>query len=563
MAEIIQAIFITPPIAVARLGGSTTPQNAFNWVESPNPRSSGETTVAPDWSLAVQPDGTVEPFMPKVLQFRDGAMIRPVCPFFELWALMGEPGSARETWRETPLTPALLGAQGATLADLVIQVDAQNLKPARRASNRNLRFGTFPPVRRRADDNSPAPLLAVSPPGLTAAQRLIPANRNIPLGSFQMLKSRPQPAAGAAPWVGAVNVEVIRLRFTPARGLVYGPPSAAQPQPVPPIGPNSPQFRPVDPSRAFLNQNAGWAGFDAERNPFDPPQDTYDGADVDDAGPNPSLGVVDDTCEARIEATLRLPGNRTLAAAANVFVGPPDFAPDRRPFLSLADELNDRVGGGDARTQAMSPADRDAWVEDLFERIYETVSLFNVDLWRVRNGSGRGIPQLNANQLTNQIPGDQTREPRRAMGGRDALRNRLFPLQAESQDVRLPLTEHARMRHRSLSDLENLRDFIGQNPGRLAALIRPPFAVAPGESAEATTMQMPPFMRHSNAEPLTLAPWQYALLMAWVRDLEMPPPPPPIVPLAEAAGGEASPMSEAAAARRAEVLARIAAHEGQ
>jgi hypothetical protein len=39
MAETIERIFVDPPIAIARLGGSTTPQNAYRWVESANPRS--------------------------------------------------------------------------------------------------------------------------------------------------------------------------------------------------------------------------------------------------------------------------------------------------------------------------------------------------------------------------------------------------------------------------------------------------------------------------------------------------------------------------------------------
>ena len=33
MAKIIQAIFVNPPIAIARLGGSTVPQEAFRWKE--------------------------------------------------------------------------------------------------------------------------------------------------------------------------------------------------------------------------------------------------------------------------------------------------------------------------------------------------------------------------------------------------------------------------------------------------------------------------------------------------------------------------------------------------
>ncbi|WP_156045364.1 MULTISPECIES: hypothetical protein [Actinomycetes] len=42
-------------------------------------------------------------------------------------------------------------------------------------------------------------------------------------------------------------------------------------------------------------------------------------------------------------------------------VGPPHFAPDRRPFLSLADEINDREDDP-TRDAALTPQELDAWV---------------------------------------------------------------------------------------------------------------------------------------------------------------------------------------------------------
>ena len=345
-----------------------------------------------------------------------------------------------------------------------------------------------------------------------------------------------------------MNVEVVRFRFTPARGHFYGPPNAAQPQP---LG-GGISFAPVESTRAFLNANAGWAGSNAQTTAPDAPQDTYDGADV---GQNRSLGVIDDTCEVRIDISLSLPApiNTLLTASASVFVGPPDFAPDRRPFLSLADELNDRTGDSASRTALMSATDRDAWVEDLFERIYETLSLFNLDLWR----SAKAIT-LTGSRLAPLIPADKTLEPTRAMGGRDTLRNQSFTVPAVSQDIKLPLADHARTRHRALSDLQFLRDFVSQNPGRLATLVRRSFEAESGEESGGgggigiTSMRMPPFMRNSNAGPLTLAAWQYDLLMAWVSAIESPPPAPALV------AAVAKPLSDAAAQRRAQVLAHLA-----
>ena len=50
------------------------------------------------------------------MTFRDGDLIRPVAPFYEIWARVGDAGSAPATWREVPLTPALLQANGIALA---------------------------------------------------------------------------------------------------------------------------------------------------------------------------------------------------------------------------------------------------------------------------------------------------------------------------------------------------------------------------------------------------------------------------------------------------------------
>jgi hypothetical protein len=554
MAEVIQEILLLPPIAIARLGGSTSPQDAYTWVSAPNPRSRGETTITPDWSLSVRPDATVDPVMAESIAFRDGPLIRPVCPFLELWALTGEAGSDRSTWKEIPVTPNLLRENGAALSDVMFTVDARNFKASRRTGNAELQYGTFPPLRITADNQGATPILATSPPGVPAARRMIPANQRIPLGSVQVMKSRPQPLPTATlPWTQlvdgqpVVNVEVVRVRFTPARGHAYGPPDAAQPHDPG----NGPMLAPVDANRAFLNASAGWAGADASATAPDPPQDTYDGADV---GNTLSLGVIDDTCEARISASLSLPSpTRTLIAAANVFVGPPDFAPDRRPFLSLADELNDRTSDSAARSALLSASERDAWVEDLFERIYETLSLLNVDVWR----RGKGIILSGTRLAETPIPGDQTTESRKAMSGTDALRNRSFALPAPSSNIRLPLTEHARSRHRTLSDLDALRDFIAQNHGRLAALIRRPFEAERTEDPGGigrTTMRMPPFMRNSNAGPLTLTGWQYELLMSWVQAVETL-----AVPAVRAtARPPASRMSEPATRRRDQVLARVA-----
>ena len=195
----------------------------------------------------------------------------------------------------------------------------------------------------------------------------------------------------------------------------------------------------------------------------------------------------------------------------------------------------------------MSDEALDRWVEDLFERAYETVSLLNVDIWRNARSSTLSGTELRAQPIV----GDTYPQPTRAMGGRDALRDGNIALSAPSDNVQLPLSERAKERHRNLADIVALKRFIRENPNRLQGLMRRPFFVASNESPNATTMQMPPFMRHSNAEPLTLTEWQYDLLMEWQRRVLAGP------TTLEAAVGIAGAQPETAAQRRAEVLGRM------
>jgi hypothetical protein len=578
MAFSIQALFVKPAFAVARLGGSTTALHAYDWINAEKPRFDGETEITPSWTLAVQPDGAVAPFLPNSVVFRDGDLIRPVAPFFEIWARLGEPGSGPEAWTEAPLTNDLLAEQGLSLSSLRVSVTARNLKAARRTGNPEHAFGNWQPIIVRGNDFAPRTVEGISQP--SAAVPMIPRGRHIPLGTVQVLRSTPQPTNQA--WSNAVRVDTIRFRYTPARGAFYGPPEAASPQPA--LGRPAPA---VPSANAFLDPGAGWRG--ASTGNLVQPSDTYDLIDQTGDTTGPSLGVVDDTCEVHFDVALDVGARGDLTARAVAFVAPPDFAPDRRPFLSVADELNDRDGLSAARNAALTGADLSAWVEDLFERIYETVSLFNVDFYRAQRAATRQPPNwapeaLPANKLqVNDLDQGNRPEPTRAMGGRDALRSQVYRLAAATPNDLLPLSQHARMRHRALSDIQNLVALVAQDAlaglNRIREIVRAPFEVESFETALGTSMRMPPFMRQSNALPLTLAAWQYELLMRWVDETRQRAiaGQPAMVPMAAeahlrvevedisrgsvAARPEVRALSASATARRNSVLARLGAEE--
>ncbi|MGI9000918.1 MAG: hypothetical protein ACR2GH_04555 [Pseudonocardia sp.] len=522
----IRRVFFTPSVAVARLGGSSVPLDAFDWAVG-DPHTIAETRIRPAWTLDVAADGSVRPRLPQQLVLRDGPLLRPVAPFLELWALVGDGPEA--SLPATPVTPELLAANGAAAADLTFSASAMNRKAQRRTGRPELRYGTFTPVTVRSDDHAPAVLRAVSPPDAT--RPMIPTGRSIPLGSLQVLRPTAQPTG--QPWSDQVRVDTVRVRFTPARGRFYGPPAAAQ---------GSPAAVPAE--RAFLAADAGW--FQAAQE--DPGNRAVPPDTVDELSPGVSLGVVDDTCDARVTAELTLTGS-VLRCRATITVGPPHYAPDRRPFLSLADEINDRQYDP-ARDAALTDAQRSEWVEDLFERVFETVSALDVDFWR----SQRARQLQGAELRTPPIPGDQVPGPEFAMGGADALRDPLIAVPARSPIDPLPLSQRARERHRTLSDSRALASWVLANPDRLRALVRPPLVSPAGEGVN-QTMQMPPFMRNSNAGALSLARWQYDLLMSWAESLTASGAPGTLGP---GPGAEPAPMSAAAAARRDQVLALLA-----
>jgi hypothetical protein len=223
----------------------------------------------------------------------------------------------------------------------------------------------------------------------------------------------------------------------------------------------------------------------------------------------------------------------------------------------LADELNDRSSRS---LQLVKPEEREAWVRDLFERVYETASLFNLDFWR----SLRAITLPGDARRNTAIAGDQVARPERAMGGLDKLRADDEPIrEAPTNDVPLPLTERAKTRHRNLAELDELKTLVLQQNQRLASLIRPPFTLQANkdnnpanpnqlnEDGELSNMQMPPFMRNSNANPLTLTDWQYDLLMRWAASLITP------AAAVAAVAKPAAALSERAARRQRQVMARL------
>jgi hypothetical protein len=513
----ILELFFLPPQAIGRLGGSPAPMECYVWNQDLTIAGASPTVIDPAISLEVDEDGSVRPYLPGHLRFKDGALFRPVAPFLELWAKTSHDG---KTVVEEPVTSQLLRRVNVSVASLVFSVSAANRKAARRCGDDDCRF--FANARIVGTDHAPYPLLAISPnrPG---GQPLVTADKPIPLGRVQVIR----------PLVGielGINLDIVRVRFTPATGQVYGPPAATVG-----IAPGTQRSHMiVKPENRILNPDAAWAKYDANGNQFQnpQPQDTYDGSDTD---AERSWGVVDDTCDVLVQADLIIQGG-SVHAEARIFVGPPDFAPDRRPFVSLADDLTDRDQPQPPTDESLDNLERR--INDLFQRVWETAGLMNIDAVRNRalNG-GDQVPPVAGMPRTDF--GSMTGEDRPfARLSADLYKDRAALNAASVEHHRLPLAELIERAHSELSDLYTMLDKLRESADHIRELVRPPYGrvreldATPGTSQSQKLrdiridrdtehdMRMPPYMRDSDATAMSLTHRQYFELLGFLSQLE-------------------------------------------
>lgn len=529
----IESVLFRPPLAVGRLGGAATPMDSYRWQEDPTVHGAARNVIEPALSLEVCEDGSVAPFLPTVLRFRDGGKLRPVAPFFELWATVvygaaDPPGSpAPGAVVDVPLTRALLESAGGRLEEVVFSLRVANRKAARRTGDEANAFEASVEV--RGDDFTRRPLLASSPPQ-PGSEPLVLSERPILLGSFQVIRPIPGQAYAA-------DLDVLRARFTPAAGQVYGPPSAV-------VGEDDStrrRYEIVPPANRILNPAASWLRYDADYAKFSNPEpsDTYDGADQD---ANQAWGVVDDTCDGVLRAEVVVGGRRHLAVA-RICVGPPDFAPDRRPFVSLADDLADRdLEPASAEELLGDEADTQHRLADLFQRVWETASLVNLDAIRERAlGDNSQVPDIDPK--LGDLPrtdGDSLAWPGDEPYADDKVRA-VFSEPHEDPDE-LTLTTLVNAAHDRLAEQDELVDFFLNQLERLGQLVRPAYGafdqLSPTVAAsqqpnpsfrdpriirdQMHDMRMPPYMRDEIASALSLTRRQYAELMAYVEAATAP-----------------------------------------
>jgi hypothetical protein len=553
----IKRIWLNPPLAFARVGGSKHPCENFCWgPDDLAPEGTARTTIVPMKSLRVEKDGSVTSYdPPDPFTFKDGDAFRPVCPFFELhgeWTINGKECRGR-------LTSDVLEAFGISLKDLTWRVNVFNLKTfylTRSPGDRieaSVKIGGDSHDSQSLDGKSPA----------DAEAPLVPKDVRIPLGSVQVI--RPTDA-----------FPELRLRFTPPAGKVYAPvdinerlkeipqlkpevPAAPANAPAAVAAPNPlaglndylvkqnevwKKFR-LSPEQCVLNPVAAWPKYtlvtfdslikqlgrllphllelDALRNPGDGselirmllgpradvgalPPSIFAFA-IDEARNFVSVGMIDDTGDGTISVELPGKGDQPARTAmARVVIAPPCFSPDRRLPISIADGLIDRVDRKSVRGPGWVNGDNwdkaDAEVADMLDRAYETAGLQNID----------ALADFARHQ--NRVHAIRQGKPLTEEEADEKLWHGKKLLTVEP----LPLTGVALQRHRRNTARQVFEMFALETKHWFERTMR-----EPAGSERFYDKRMPGLMCGFDRRPLHLTRRQYELLQAWSKRGPRPP----------------------------------------
>jgi hypothetical protein len=202
----------------------------------------------------------------------------------------------------------------------------------------------------------------------------------------------------------------IRLRFTPAAGLIYGPDQTSDG----PAAEDSGYYQVHEDRRIYARDNS-WYQLSDEKNAtvppalfaIEPPAPSwlYDNRAI-------SRGYLDDACDGFVEVHLKLQDGPPLTATARVCAAPPAMAPDSLFVRTLADDLEQVLYGPEVAADEPADVTR-ARAQDIVRRAYETVRFMNV---AVMNGNDfKGRPALSLDSMPQEESADTERAIRPIM----------------------------------------------------------------------------------------------------------------------------------------------------
>jgi hypothetical protein len=381
----IRDLRILPPLAIGRLGSAPEPMDNYTIDDNPE-QPLGYRVLKPEPTLVVdEASGEIrQARTPRTLAFKQGHRIRPVAPFLEVFALT-------DRGVLEPLTLDLLRRHRLDAAAVSWRAIVANRKVARRTANKHdavtADTGWF-------GDHAPKRLEGHS-------ENFISTTAFIDFGQVRFIKPNR-------------DFPEIRLRFTPAKGLIYGPSQNRDD--------NDPA---IAPERAIYDRTKGWPGFgddDAGTDRGGGTKSKFRDETLPPAlyaikPPAPSWlhnniaisrGYLDDACDGFVEVRLKLPGGKILTAASRICASPPALVPDSFFVRSLADDLDQIIHGPDVRADEPDHVTR-ARAEDIVRRAYETVRFMNVALMNGNNFKGRSALTLDS------MPEEEAADTQRAI----------------------------------------------------------------------------------------------------------------------------------------------------
>lgn len=370
----IRALRILPPLAIGRLGSATAPLDNFTMVASEEHPLDYRSVIPQETLIVDEQTGAISGTRtPETMVFKDGeGRIRPVAPFLEVFALVE--GAA--AWQ--PLTLDLLAKHGHDVTDVSWHVTVANRKVERRTANPSDRVeahtGWF-------SNHEPHPLAGQCRHFITGA--------SIDFGHARFIT----PTAA---------YPEIRLRFFPAKGLIYGPNLSAKEMEQ--LKKDNPDIYSVPDPQRIYDKTKGWYKFEPPAGNALP---SHNGRFVSETLP-PSLfsifppapcwlndnvaisrGYFDDACDGIVEVALKGQGrDERLTAVARITSGPPMLVPDSLFVRNLSDELDQVIFG--PKIPSHEPhQDTRARAEDILRRAFETVRFLNVAVMNGNPVNGR------------------------------------------------------------------------------------------------------------------------------------------------------------------------------
>lgn len=349
---------ILPPLAIGRLGGADEPLEAYALQTDPdNPLDYRHIVPCQSFEVDKASGQIARAYVPESIRFRDGnRKVKPVAPFLEVFARTSEAPDELQ-----PLTIALLAQEALDVGDLHWDIELGNIKLFRRTGEvKDKIYAKLSGLKHHAHQ----PLMGECP-------NFVPGKK-LPLGHVQFI----------AP---TSDFPEIRLRYTPAAGLVYG--SRTQRLEVDQNGNAELKDDPIiySDEQVLYDPCGPWLGYSESSGPaLTVPGSIYAGYTNKD-GEQTSWGYLDDECDGVAKVVLTLADGRQLTAQATIGAGPPVYAPDTLPVRVISDEMEQLLYGPEVDDAEVSLDD----ATELVLRALESVRLMNTAVMNGNPVNGR------------------------------------------------------------------------------------------------------------------------------------------------------------------------------